>query len=527
MADIFVSYASEDRKRVEPLVELLKQQGWSVWWDRDLIAGPSFDREIEKALHEARCVVVVWSRHSIDSTWCRAEATDAQEREILVPVLVDDVRPPLAFRAAQSASMTGWPRSQDNVDRVFDGISACLGTPRPAPLKTSRGQKRSYGPVATIAGAVVLAAAALWAVIETQSPAEVPVAANHDVVRIAVLPFEDFSANGDNAHIAAGLQEDIISKLAEIGELEVTSRSSTRRFSQASERSIPEIARDLSVSHVVEGSIRRSADEVRVSVQLIDATTNSQRWAESYDRELTNLFAIQTDVAREVAHQLEKTFSNQTAEFAQQPTDDLQAYELVLKGRELLAVDTGESLAQAAELMAQAVARDPGLAEAHSGLSRALFLQSFINTTWSEVRTQALQASERALELDPDSASIHTNYAHIRGVWEGDQQTARQHYQKAIELEPNNSFSLLHYGAHLYGSGEVEKGLPFLQRAMTLDPLSGEISHYLAQALVGVGRIEDAFDVVERGLKFNPTYLHLRIFEIQGLEYTGDLTATF
>ena len=103
MADIFVSYASEDRERVQPLVELLKQQGWSVWWDRDLIAGPSFDREIEKALHEARCVVVLWSSHSVDSTWCRAEATDAQEREILVPVLIDDVRPPLAFRAAQTA----------------------------------------------------------------------------------------------------------------------------------------------------------------------------------------------------------------------------------------------------------------------------------------------------------------------------------------------------------------------------------------------------------------------------------------
>lgn len=528
MADIFISYASADRKRVEPLVDLLKQQGWTVWWDRDLIAGPSFDREIEKALHAARCVVVVWSRHSIDSTWCRAEATDAQERGLLVPVVIDDVRPPLAFRAAQTASMIGWPRSQDNLERVFDGISACLGTARQASSEASQGQKKSPWLVAAIAGGVMLIAMALWVVVDTQPPADVPASVNHDIVRIAVLPFEDFSTNGDNAHIAAGFHADIIAKLAEIDELEVTSRGSTQRFSQANERSMEEIARELSVSHVLEGSIRRSADQVRISIQLINANTDSQIWAESYDGGLNNIFTIQTEVAQDVASQLQRNFSNQEPDgLARPPTDDLQAYELVLKGRELLEVGTAKSLTQAAEFMSQAVARDPGLAEAHAGLSRALFLRSFLNTTWSEVRTQALQASETALKLDPDSASIHTNYAHIRGVWEGDLKTARKHYQKAIELDPNNSFSLLHYGAHLAGSGESEKGLALLERAMSLDPLSGEISFYLGQTLGLLGKIEEAREVIEHGLKFNPNHIDLRIMQVLGMTFTGDLKAAF
>jgi TolB-like protein len=528
MADVFVSYASEDRKRIEPFVDLLKQQGWSVWWDRDLIVGPTFDQEIEQELLQASCVVVLWSRYSIESTWCRAEATEALERKILVPVLIDDVRPPLAFRAAQTASLVGWPRSPDNVGEVLKGISVCLGMPRHTPVYTVGGQKKPRRLAAIIAGAIVSVTISLWVVIDSHSPNVDSLATDHDIVRIAVLPFEDFSTSSGTAHIAAGFQEDIISRLAELDELEVTSRSSTKRFTQPGERSMLEIARDLSVSHVIEGSIRKSGDQLRVSVQLIDANTDSQLWAESYDRRLANIFAVQTDIARDVALQLEKNFSNQTpSRFVHSPTDDLQAYELVLKGRELLAVGTAKSLAQAEEVMAEAAARDPGLAEAHAGIARALFLQTFLNTTWSEVRAKALQASETALELDPESASIHTNHAHILGVWEGDKTTARQHYQKAIELEPNNSFSLLHYGAHLAALGEVEQGLTNLQRAKTLDPLSGEISFYLASALQQLGRLDEAAQAIEHGLKFNPNDLNLLALDLFGLTNNGELFAAF
>lgn len=121
MADIFASYASEDRDRVEPLVEALQQPSRDVWWDRELIAGPSFDEKIEEALDGASCVVVVWSEHSVKSHWVRAEGLN---RNVLVPLLIDDVRPPLAFRIAQTARLTDWPGQQGNFDRPVDGITA-------------------------------------------------------------------------------------------------------------------------------------------------------------------------------------------------------------------------------------------------------------------------------------------------------------------------------------------------------------------------------------------------------------------
>lgn len=445
-----------------------------------------------------------------------------------MPLVIDDVRPPLAFRAAQTVSLQGWPRSKDNTDGLLGGISARLGRPRKTPPEVSREKKKPRWLIATIAGVLAVAAAMLWVVIDKQPPADVPITANHDIIRIAVLPFEDFSINKDNAHIAAGLQEDIISSLAKVEELEVTSRASTQRFSQANERSLSDIARTLSISHVVEGSVRRSEDQIRVSVQLIEASTDRQLWAESYNREMSNIFVVQNDVARDVAEQLEKNFSTRDAEqLTHSPTSDLEAYELVLKGRAFLNERTATSYAQAATLFTQAIERDPGIAEAHAGLSRALFLQSFLNTSWSEVRTQALQASEIALKLDPESASVHTNYAHIRGVWEGELEIAGNHYRKAIELEPNNSFSLLHYGAHLDSSGEAEEGIRLLRRAMTLNPLSGETSFYLAKALANSGSMNEAIKTVEQGLKLNPKDFDLLGLGVFGSVATGDLAAAF
>ena len=129
MADIFVSYSSEDLERVKPLVAALEEEGWSVWWDRELVAGPSFDREIEKALDAARCVVVIWSSSSTESTWVRTEANEGLEREILVPLLIDDVKPPLAFRMAQTAKMFNWPDQSEQLETVISGISALVETP--------------------------------------------------------------------------------------------------------------------------------------------------------------------------------------------------------------------------------------------------------------------------------------------------------------------------------------------------------------------------------------------------------------
>jgi hypothetical protein len=212
MADIFVSYATEDRDRIQPLVEILQAQGWSVWWDRDLNAGPSFDDKIEEALDAARCVVVAWSRASINSNWCRVEANEGLERGILVPLRLDDVRPPLAFRGAQTAALIKWPESRGDLDSVLSGIRAYLSRPS---------TERDPG-------------------ISTTPPADL------GEFSIAVLPFDNLSGDVDREYFSDGVTEALIASLAQLSALKVISRTSVLRF-KGHRGSLRDIARELGV----------------------------------------------------------------------------------------------------------------------------------------------------------------------------------------------------------------------------------------------------------------------------------------
>jgi len=131
MPDIFVSYASEDRARINKLVTILEAEGWQVWWDRDLVVGPEYDDAIEKALAESSCVIVAWSQHAIKSRWVRDEANEGLERDVLLPVIIDDVQPPLGFRSAQTANLTGWPDRTGELDRLLSGIRRLVESTRP------------------------------------------------------------------------------------------------------------------------------------------------------------------------------------------------------------------------------------------------------------------------------------------------------------------------------------------------------------------------------------------------------------
>ena len=228
MSDIFVSYASEDRERVKSLVEALLTEGWSIWWDRELVAGPRFDEEIEKALNDAQCVVVVWSEHSVTSRWCRDEASEGLERQVLVPVRIDNVRPPIGFRSAQTASLLDWPDSRGELNSLLFGIRRYLGVPT---------------------GDVGARARALdqW---------------------VAVLPFAR-DTDSEEAFFSEGLAEDLIDRLAAT-ELKVIARTSSFQLNDDS-GSFQEIGRRLGVSHLVTGCVRRAGEYVRVNIRLMPA----------------------------------------------------------------------------------------------------------------------------------------------------------------------------------------------------------------------------------------------------------------
>lgn len=396
--------------------------------------------------------------------------------------------------------------------------------------------KPTAKPIARIAlglAAALLFLLGLWWAISDRDPARLrsPDAATLNApIRIAVLPFQDFSEGAGDAYLAAGFHEDILSKLANVEGLRVTSRTSVERYRGADPLPpVPEIAKELGVTHVLEGSVRRSGDSLRISMQLIGAANDDHLWAETYDRRLDDLFAIQSEVARAVAAQLSIEL---TADFGQLletfPTHDVDAYALVLQARELILAGTLKELQEAAQLYEMARQRAPLLAEAHAGLAEALFLQSFSGLEWHAVRERSMASIERALELDPESATAHRVFAHLSEVWEVDPETAERHYLQSLELEPNNSKTLYSYAAFLnVNQARPEEALPYAERAFLLDPLNPEAIYYLARTLVDLGRPDEARGLVERGLELDPQYLQLLGLESSIAILEGNLFASF
>ena len=379
---------------------------------------------------------------------------------------------------------------------------------------------------ASLAAAVVLIGLGFQTLLK-DAPTEGPA---NNILKIAVLPLQDFGAENNDAHLASGFQEDIIARLAQIGDFQVTSRTSVQRYADPDTSSIEKIALELGVSHVIEGSIRRDGELIRVTLQLIDVEDDDHIWAQTYDRKLTDLFGIQSDIAHEVARQLSQKLSPaQSRRLDTVPTLNMQAYDLVLRGRQLIDVGTRASLEQAARLFEDAIQQDPLLASAHEGFARALFLQTFLGTPWIDVQDRVLQASEKALELDPKSATINANYAHIVEVWgQEDLSIVEKHYLRALEIDPSNAFAQLHYGAYLSkGLGKPDIALPYLQRARALNPLSGEVGFYLGSTLVDLGRHDDAYTVVERVLEFDPHDIDLNGLHLQILANRGVNVALF
>jgi TolB-like protein/Tfp pilus assembly protein PilF len=355
--------------------------------------------------------------------------------------------------------------------------------------------------LAVTAGALLLLAALL--AIRWERAAD-PTGEITRASRIAVLPFASFSANGNEAYLADGFQEDILTMLAGRG-LEVISRTSTTRYAPPdSTASIAEIAAALDVSHVLEGSVRREGDALRIVVQLIEAPADRHPWAATYDRPMADMFAIQSEVSDAVADRLMATLEA-AAPAEPAPTRDMDAYDQVLKARALLRSNTFANM-KAAEALLEAPRRsDPQLAVAHATLADTLLQQSLSGAEWPALRNRALAASDAALTLDPDSAYAHRVRAHIDSVWQADLPSARAHYREAFRLAPDDPALLADFGAWLLiAEAEPERAVPLLRRALELDPLSPTVQYALVRALADKDRRAEAAAIVQRGLRFNP-----------------------
>ena len=289
---------------------------------------------------------------------------------------------------------------------------------------------------------------------------------------IAVLPLKNLSRSPDQEYFVDGMTEALIADLAKIRALKVISRTSAMRYS-GSDKALPEIARELGVSAVVEGSALQVGSRIRITAQLIDALTDTHLWAESYERELTDVLSLQGEVAHAIARQVKVTLTHQErARLIERRPVDPAAHDAYLRGRYQLNRPSPAELAQAIHCFETAIARDARHALAHAGLATAYNYIGWLGGIAAEVFPKAKQSARKALEIDETLAEAHAALGYTATFYDWDWRTAEQALEHAIGLSPNYAEGYLYYSWYLHSQGRAEEALAAIMRAGELDPLS-------------------------------------------------------
>jgi serine/threonine-protein kinase len=325
---------------------------------------------------------------------------------------------------------------------------------------------------------------------------------------VAVLPFLNLSADPENEYFADGITEDVIAQLAKIRSLKVISRGSVMPFKQR-ERSIREIASTLEVSSVLDGSVRRVGDRVRIVAQLIDGETDQHLWSQTYDRQLTDIFAIQTDVALQIASGLKAELSpSERVRIGREPTHNLQAYQLYLQGRHWYTRYTEQGFLKGIEYYRRAIAVDPGYALAHVGVALA-YAELAAGQGGGTIREQeayheARKAVAIALTLDNALGEAHAVLALLMCVHDFDWAGSEREFRLALQLSPGSADIYDHYGWLCSALGRFDEALELTRRAQELDPLAHRAD--VATTLIRAGRYDEALQAALKGLEFEPDY---------------------
>jgi TolB-like protein/Flp pilus assembly protein TadD len=349
----------------------------------------------------------------------------------------------------------------------------------------------------------LVAAALEEAPIPAAVPAAVPAAEQGS---IAVLPFVNLSADPEQEYFSDGLTEELLNVLATLPELRVASRTSAFVYKD-SKVPVDSIARALRVANVLEGSVRRSGERVRVAVQLINATTGYHLWGASYDRELKDVFAIQDEISRAIVHALELELSSGRAgsRLAREETRDPEAHALVLRGLYLQRQSTRESLERATALYHEAIRRDPAYARAYAGLARSYGFQAYLEYGPADALVRkAREAAERALALDPSLAEAHHALAEIASFHDWDFRTAEEGYRQAIELNPGLASAHSRLGWLLMQRGRPEEAIAEAKRAAELDPVVPGLLSNLGSMYAYARQPERAAEAYHAALQLQP-----------------------
>jgi TolB-like protein/Tfp pilus assembly protein PilF len=323
---------------------------------------------------------------------------------------------------------------------------------------------------------------------------------------IAVLPFDNLSRDPDNAYFAEGVQDEILTRLAKVADLKVISRTSTQRFKSAPS-DLRDIAKQLGVMHILEGSVQKANDQVRVNVQLINAMTDAHLWADTYDRKLTDIFSVESDIAKTIADNLQAKLTREEEKaIAKIPTSNNEAYEFYLKGRFFWNKRKGADLKRAIDYFNQAIARDPKYALAYSGLADSYLLLSVYGAASPrDSIPQAKAAARKALDLDNTLPEAHASWGRILSGYDFAFQQGIAEFERAIELNPNYA-TARHWLSNtpLVALGDFDRAIAEGKRSVELDPLSMINNADLGNTYFYARRYDKAVSALKKAIEIDP-----------------------
>lgn len=494
---VFLSYARVDRAVAARLADTLSAQGIDLWWDAAIETGARFSADIERELAAADAVVVLWSAASVQSTWVLDEAAAGRDRGRLVPVLLDATLPPLGFRQFHATDLAGWKgRAGDPrigalvaaVHKLADGaqagpasVSPTVHAPASGPSRPSRRQL-----IGGAAGLAVLAAAGVGAYRFRAAPAMAGTAT------IAVMPFANLSGDPAQAYFSDGLSEELRSALGQIPGVQVIGRTSSERFREVDDPL--EVARQLKVSHVLTGSVRRSPATIRISARLIDGQTGRETWAQDYDRPAGDALVIQSSIATAVLGALNKLVGTGAQAITVGGTRNAEAQALFLQGSTYAQADVDEAqyLRRIARLDA-AIALDPNYAEAWRFKAIALGGVESFKTDHAAAMTYrqaALAAAARAVEIEPSSARLLGTLAQ-QLMLNLKMRDAIATAQQAVRIAARNGT----YSAaisRVLNAVDPARALDLVNAHIAFDSLDEFAYDVRAESLFNLGRMEEA-----------------------------------
>ncbi|WP_265571107.1 TIR domain-containing protein [Sphingomicrobium nitratireducens] len=489
MADVFLSYARGDQPRAEKIAAAIEQAGRSVWWDRHLVGGHEFSRDIESALADARHVLVLWSKEAVQSRWVRDEASEGAERASLVSATIDGTLPPLGFRQFHTVDLSGWTDG----DPLPDGLAVALGLidneaahPHAEPAPATRSKRPLAWAVGALAGL-----AAIGGITYVAAPGLFGGAsARADGARVAILPF---AVAGDEAqaYLGRGVAAAIVDGLAGLEGLSMPTTTST--FAIASEGlTAAAMAGRLDVDHLVEGDVRIIGDQVTLTARLVDPQADTPLWSNSVSGELHKLPTLQRELTASLAAALQARLGVGSGDWrAASDEVDPEAYDYYLRGVERLhSAFNANDYAEAYRHFARALERQEDFADAHALKAMAML--------WTGPQT---------LSLSPDAF----------------RREMRAATDRALELDPDNRLGQIARAGLLYrDEGRVSEALAILQSLVDKDPDFALAQAELARVKLVAGDAEGAFAHFQRARQLDPTNIYFQVGGAHARYFTGD-----